>query len=138
MRNIHLHGKLGKQFGTLHQFDVDTVADAIEALRANFVEFFNAIRHGHYRIIIGDTIRTRTTIAAKEDDPKRPGSGRSPGKAPRALPSGARVGVGGGRIAILQAGWLSEDFTSPSLLHRLSRSGTGKDVGSFAMIRPIR
>jgi len=25
---------------------------------------------------IGDTIRTRVTIAAKEDDPKRPGSAR--------------------------------------------------------------
>ena len=27
-------------------------------------------------VFIGDTIRTRTTIAAKEDDSKRPGSGR--------------------------------------------------------------
>ncbi|RTL98386.1 MAG: dehydratase [Hyphomicrobiales bacterium] len=27
-------------------------------------------------VFIGDTIRTRTTIAGKEDDPKRPGSGR--------------------------------------------------------------
>ncbi|WP_292656473.1 MaoC/PaaZ C-terminal domain-containing protein [Mesorhizobium sp.] len=27
-------------------------------------------------VFIGDTIRTRTTIAAREDDPKRPGSGR--------------------------------------------------------------
>ena len=26
-------------------------------------------------VFIGDTIRTRTTITAKEDDPKRPGSG---------------------------------------------------------------
>ena len=27
-------------------------------------------------VFIGDTIRTRATIAAKEDDPKRPGAGR--------------------------------------------------------------
>src|SRR5215207_10005650 len=27
-------------------------------------------------VFIGDTIRTRVTIAAKEDDPKRPGMGR--------------------------------------------------------------
>ncbi|TGV81293.1 dehydratase, partial [Mesorhizobium sp. M00.F.Ca.ET.149.01.1.1] len=27
-------------------------------------------------VFIGDTIRTRTTIAAKEDDPKRPNAGR--------------------------------------------------------------
>jgi acyl dehydratase len=27
-------------------------------------------------VFIGDTIRTRTTITAKDDDPKRPGSGR--------------------------------------------------------------
>ncbi len=27
-------------------------------------------------MFIGDTIQTRATIAAKEDDPKRPGAGR--------------------------------------------------------------
>lgn len=27
-------------------------------------------------VFIGDTIKTRTTVAAKEDDPKRPGHGR--------------------------------------------------------------
>jgi len=42
----------------------------------------NAFSYGYDRlrfikpVFIGDTIRTRTTIAAQEDDPKRPASGR--------------------------------------------------------------
>ena len=31
-------------------------------------------------VFIGDTIRTRVTISAKDDDPKRPGSGRVVGR----------------------------------------------------------
>lgn len=53
MRTVHLYGALGKSFGYKHRFDVDTVADAIEALRANFIEFFNAIRNGHFRVVVG-------------------------------------------------------------------------------------
>jgi predicted phage tail protein len=55
MRNVYLYGALGQQFGEKHQFDCDTVADAIDALRANFIEFFNAIRNGHFRVVIGKT-----------------------------------------------------------------------------------
>ncbi|RCW78542.1 tail assembly protein [Paracoccus lutimaris] len=65
MRNVHLHGALGKKFGKLHQFNTDTVADVIEALRANFNEFFNAIRNGHYRVVVGDT--ARSGMALSED-----------------------------------------------------------------------
>lgn len=57
MRTIHLYGKLGKDFGTSHRFAVDTVAEAIEALRANFPKFFDAIRHGFYRVVVGKTSR---------------------------------------------------------------------------------
>ncbi|WP_062563647.1 tail assembly protein [Paracoccus aminovorans] len=57
MRTIHLYGKLGKEFGSLHRFAVDTVAEAIEALRANFPKFFDAIRHGFYRVVVGKTSR---------------------------------------------------------------------------------
>lgn len=53
MRTIHLYGALGKSFGRKHRFDVDTVVDAIEALRANFPKFFNAIRRGFYRVVVG-------------------------------------------------------------------------------------
>lgn len=55
MRDIHLHGALGKEFGRKFQFEVETVAEAIEALRANFDGFFAAIRHGHYRVVVGKT-----------------------------------------------------------------------------------
>ena len=69
MRDIHLYGALGKQFGRKHSFDVDTVADAIEALRANFIEFFNAIRNGHYRVVVGKTTR----IGIELDEAMLPG-----------------------------------------------------------------
>lgn len=57
MRTIRLYGALGKEFGTTHHFAVDTVNEAIEALRANFPKFFDAIRHGFYRVVVGKTSR---------------------------------------------------------------------------------
>lgn len=57
MREIRLYGALGKEFGTTHHFAVDTVNEAIEALRANFPKFFDAIRHGFYRVVVGKTSR---------------------------------------------------------------------------------
>lgn len=55
MRDIHLHGALGAQFGPKHRMAVETVAEVIDALRANFPTFANAIRHGFYRIVLGKT-----------------------------------------------------------------------------------
>lgn len=55
MNTIKLYGALGKEFGRKHSFEIDSVADAIEALRANFPRFFDAIRYGHYRVVVGKT-----------------------------------------------------------------------------------
>ncbi|RLL64297.1 tail assembly protein [Paenirhodobacter hankyongi] len=55
MRTIHLHGNIGKTFGRSHQFAVDTVPEAIQALRANFAGFANHIREGFYRVVVGKT-----------------------------------------------------------------------------------
>lgn len=53
MRNVYLHGALGKEFGRKYQFDVATVAEAIQALAANFPTFVNRIRNGFFRVVAG-------------------------------------------------------------------------------------
>lgn len=55
MRKVHLYGALGTKFGRSHSFDIDTIADAISALRANFPTFFDALRNGHFRVVVGKT-----------------------------------------------------------------------------------
>ncbi|GAB1363653.1 hypothetical protein MASR1M32_28890 [Rhodobacter sp.] len=55
MRTIHLHGSLGQEFGHKIRLAVDTVQEAIDALQANFPRFFNAIRNGHFRVVVGKT-----------------------------------------------------------------------------------
>jgi predicted phage tail protein len=55
MRTIHLHGKLGKEFGQSHRFDVATAAEALRALNCAFPKrFVQAIERGYYKIVRGD------------------------------------------------------------------------------------
>jgi predicted phage tail protein len=55
MRTIHLHGSLGQEFGHKIRLAVETVQEAIEGLQANFPTFFDRIRKGHFRVIVGKT-----------------------------------------------------------------------------------
>ncbi|WP_112309672.1 tail assembly protein [Pseudogemmobacter bohemicus] len=55
MRTIHLHGSLGREFGHKIRLAVDTIQEAMDALQANFPKFFNTIRKGHFRVIVGKT-----------------------------------------------------------------------------------
>ncbi|KYH00134.1 tail assembly protein [Bradyrhizobium sp. DOA1] len=55
LRTIHLHGRLGKEFGASYQFDVATAAEALRALNCAFPgRFVKAIERGSYRIVRGD------------------------------------------------------------------------------------
>ncbi|MDD1533054.1 MULTISPECIES: hypothetical protein [unclassified Bradyrhizobium] len=55
LRAIHLHGKLGKDFGAFHRFDVATAAEALRALNCAFPgRFVKAIEQGAYKIVRGD------------------------------------------------------------------------------------
>ncbi|MFN3312801.1 MAG: hypothetical protein ACK46Q_04970 [Hyphomonas sp.] len=65
MRDIHLHGALGVQFGKHHRFAVETVPEVFEALRVNFPGFVAAIRNGFYRIVLG---KTKTNGMALRED----------------------------------------------------------------------
>ncbi|MBB4373304.1 putative phage tail protein [Bradyrhizobium sp. cir1] len=55
LRTVHLHGKLGKDFGKSHRFDVATAAEAMRALNCAFPgRFVKAIKQGYYKIVRGD------------------------------------------------------------------------------------
>ena len=55
MRSVHLHGRLGKEFGQSHRFDVATAAEALRALNCAFpTRFINAIEDSYYKIVRGD------------------------------------------------------------------------------------
>jgi len=54
MRTIHLHGQLGKDFGTVHTLDVRTAGEAVRALIANFPTIAGPLRDGAWHIIRGD------------------------------------------------------------------------------------
>lgn len=55
MRTVHLHGKLGKDFGASHRFEVTTAAEALRALNCAFPgRFVKAIEQGYYKIVRGD------------------------------------------------------------------------------------
>ena len=55
LRVIHLHGRLKKQFGAKHRFDVKTAAEALRALNCAFPgDFVTALQSGSYKLVRGD------------------------------------------------------------------------------------
>lgn len=54
MREIYLYGALGKSFGRVHEFEVNSMAEVMQALMANWPSFANKIRHGFYKVVVGD------------------------------------------------------------------------------------
>lgn len=55
LRAIHLHGKLGKEFGASHRFDVATASEALRALNCAFPgRFVKTLEQGAYKIVRGD------------------------------------------------------------------------------------
>lgn len=55
LRTIHLYGKLGKDFGKSHRFDVATAGEALRALNCAFPgRFVKSFQEGYYEIVRGD------------------------------------------------------------------------------------
>jgi predicted phage tail protein len=54
-RTVHLHGRLKKEFGASHRFDVATAAEALRALNCAFPgRFLAALEKGSYKMVRGD------------------------------------------------------------------------------------
>lgn len=66
MSAVYLHGALGKQFGRRFEFDIQTAQEALQALRANFPKFANAIRGNFYRVVVGKSVRSGLALDETE------------------------------------------------------------------------
>ncbi|PJF10785.1 tail assembly protein [Pseudorhodobacter sp. MZDSW-24AT] len=55
MNTIRLYGRLAKEFGPSHRFEIQSPAEAFQALAANYPRFIQLLRHGFYRVVIGKT-----------------------------------------------------------------------------------
>lgn len=55
LRRIHLHGQLGKRFGRVHEYDVDTPAEAVHALAYTIPGFRKYFEPRRYAIVVGDS-----------------------------------------------------------------------------------
>jgi predicted phage tail protein len=56
MKTVILHGHLAKKFGKSFQLAVDTPAEAMRLLQANFKEFRQTMLNGYYRFTTGDPL----------------------------------------------------------------------------------
>jgi predicted phage tail protein len=55
LRNVHLHGKLKKQFGASHRLAVANAGEALRALNCAFPgQFIEALKIGSYQLVRGD------------------------------------------------------------------------------------
>jgi len=58
MREVRLYGELGRRFGRVHRFDVQTPAEAMSALCANygapFRQYLFEHREDPFRVLVGD------------------------------------------------------------------------------------
>ncbi len=52
-RTVHLHGRLGQRFGTRHELDVRSAAEAVRALAFQCPGFADHVRVGRYGVAVG-------------------------------------------------------------------------------------
>jgi predicted phage tail protein len=125
MRTIHLHGRLKKQFGPKHRFDVGTAAEALRALNCAFPgDFVTALQSGSYKLVRGDK---RTGMALDIDlvckfqlgaadlhvMPAPEGAGNAKGVAKAIVGTvlvGSAIFFSGGSLAAPMAGLSSQAF----------------------------
>lgn len=83
IREIHLHGRLGKRFGKVHSFDVDSPAEAFRALASQFPGFREYVSTRKYVLSIGSG-----TVLSEEQLPMRLGAGKDIHLTPAGLVTG--------------------------------------------------
>ncbi len=62
MIDIYLHGYLADKFGSHHLLEVDSPAEAIRALNANYPGFYAAIRPAQFAVLRGEDIETGESL----------------------------------------------------------------------------
>jgi predicted phage tail protein len=74
MTEVRLYGHLGREFGRIHHFDIETVAEVVSALDANFPGFRRyLVAHPDpgYRVILNGAPLTYEQLAAVVDLPSQ-------------------------------------------------------------------
>ncbi len=66
LRNIHLHGNLGEEFGSCHRLDVQTASEAIRALCMQMKGLEHAIRAGEFHVVRGADVDSGFDIGDEE------------------------------------------------------------------------
>lgn len=68
MRDIHLHGDLGRKFGAVHSIDVLSAAEAIRALAITVPGFDRALAEGEFALVRGDDVDRGLEVPAEAID----------------------------------------------------------------------
>jgi predicted phage tail protein len=89
LREIRLYGDLGRRFGRVHYFAVDSVGEAVRALMANFAEFERALTEHK----AGFRVWSGADRIAQAEDMKNPSSKREIIRIAPAI-AGAKQGLG--------------------------------------------
>jgi predicted phage tail protein len=66
IRTVHLHGYLGTKYGELHRFNLNTPAESVRALQANYPDFCPSIRDREFHVVTGDLGTARSSLTAPE------------------------------------------------------------------------
>lgn len=66
MREIILHGSLAKKYGKSFMMEVETAAEAVRALTANFKGFDREILEGAWHVVRGKTIKGGLSLGEEE------------------------------------------------------------------------
>jgi predicted phage tail protein len=69
LTEVRLYGSLGKRFGRVHKFDIETPAEAMRALFANckgMKEWFADRQKSGFRVYVGEKSKTAASIGADE------------------------------------------------------------------------
>lgn len=111
IRDIYLHGALGKRFGRHFRLAVRTPGEAVRALCCQLRGLREAIREGHWRVVVGARMRRR----ACDEEMVNVGFSRSLHLVPVIAGAGGGKGLGLG-LTIAGAALIGLAFAAPLVL----------------------
>ena len=119
LRDIYLHGDLGRRFGRRYRLAVRTPAEAVRALCVQLGGLREVLRTGRWRVVVGARMRRR----ACDEESLRAGFDRSLHLVPVVAGTGGGKTLGIG-LTIAGAALLVAAFAAPLLLPAALAGGT--------------
>lgn len=75
MRKVYLHGAIGEKYGKRFELDVQTAAEALRALAANFPDIVGDFKEGSWHVVRGEEIDTGMSLGEEDIATFRLGKG---------------------------------------------------------------